>query len=94
MKRSMYYRRKAGLTSVSTFEQALHHTRQALLRLIESVPAAVCILDRRDFTYLEANPWYCDLIGIPRSLLIGQPESSLPAGLGGEQFEENPRPAR
>ncbi|GIV64320.1 MAG: HD domain-containing phosphohydrolase [Chloroflexota bacterium] len=82
MKRSMYYRRKAGLTSVSTFEQALHHTRQALLRLIESVPAAVCILDRRDFTYLEANPWYCDLIGIPRSLLIGQPESSLPAGLG------------
>lgn len=81
MKRTPYPRRKTSPT-VSYFEQALHHTRQALLRLIESVPAAVCILDRRDFTYLEANPWYCDLIGIPRSLLIHQSENSLPAGLG------------
>lgn len=81
MKRSPYSRRKTGPTA-SYFEQALHHARQALLRLMESVPAAVCILDRRDFTYLEANPWYCDLIGIPRSLLIHQSENSLPAGLG------------
>ena len=82
MKRNLYLRRKTGLHPPSYFEQALHQTRQALLRLIETVPAAVCILDRRDFTYLEANPWYCDLIGIPRSLLLHQPESSLPAGLG------------
>ncbi len=81
MKRTLYPRHKTGFAA-SYFEQALHHTRQALLRLIETVPAAVCILDRRDFTYLEANPWYCDLIGVPRSLLIHQPESSLPAGLG------------
>ncbi len=82
MKRSLYPRRKTGLAAPSYYEQALHHTRQALLRLIETVPAAVCILDRRDFTYLEANPWYCNLIGIPRSLLIHQTENSLPAGLG------------
>ncbi len=81
MKRTLYPRHKTGFAA-SYYEQALHHTRQALLRLIETVPAAVCILDRRDFTYLEANPWYCDLIGVPRSLLIHQPESSLPAGLG------------
>ncbi|MEW6180754.1 MAG: HD domain-containing phosphohydrolase [Chloroflexota bacterium] len=82
MRRPVYLPRKNAPSKLFLLEQALQQSRQALLRLIESLPAAVCILNRHDFTYLEANPAYCELIGIPRSLLLNRPENSLPAGIG------------
>ncbi len=82
MKRPIYPRRKTFTPAMIYFEQAMHHAQHALRQLVQTVPAAICVLDRSDFTYLEVNQTYCDLMGIPRSLLIDQRDGDLPSGLG------------
>ncbi|MEW6649609.1 MAG: HD domain-containing phosphohydrolase [Chloroflexota bacterium] len=82
MKRPIYPRRKTNAPAMNYFEQALHHAQYALRQLVHAVPSAICVLDGSDFTYLEVNQSFCDLIGIPRSLVIDQRDGNLPAGLG------------
>ncbi len=82
MNRPIYTPRKNWLPRRHPGSQAARYTHQTLQGLLHSVPVAICVLDRRQRTYLDANESFAALIGVPRAHILNQADASLPNGLG------------
>ena len=82
MNRIIYPRQKKLIIRDKHFEIALHRSHQALRQVVQTVPVAVCIIDRHKRIYLDANEIFCETVGVSRKQILLHRDEDLPAGLG------------
>jgi PAS domain S-box-containing protein len=82
MKRTVYPRKKQRALPTPSYEEAFRKSQQALRQFVQTVPVAVCILDRAERIYLEANKSFTDMVGLTRNQVLYQRDVKTPIGLG------------
>ncbi len=82
MNRAIYLRKKRPPAHHHPyFEEALQKSQQVLRQFVQTLPVAICILDRHDHTYLDVNDRFAELTGLSRAEIIDRRSQDLPAGL-------------
>jgi len=83
MNRPIYFRRKRSpIPHHPYFEGALLKSQQVLRQFVQTLPVAICIIDRRQHTYLDINDRYAELAGLRRADILNRHSQDLAVGLG------------
>jgi PAS domain S-box-containing protein len=82
MNRAIYIRRKRPPGHHHPyFEEALQKSQQVLRQFVQTLPVAICILDRHEQTYLDINDRFAEMAGLSRAEILTRRCQDLPAGL-------------
>jgi PAS domain S-box-containing protein len=88
MNRTIYPRRKALINRGHNVLQALNRSQTSLHQIVQTIPVAICILDRKEKTYLDINDRFSELIGMPRNQVLYKTDNALTCGLGENNLEK------
>ncbi len=88
MNRAIYPRRKALSNHGQHNEEALNRSQHSMHQIIQTIPVAICVIDRKEKIYLDVNERYSQLIGMPRNQILYKAEAQMPCGLGENNLEK------
>lgn len=83
MNRAIYSRKKRPHSHHHPyFEEAVLKSQQVLRQFVHTLPVAICVIDRREHTYLDVNESFAEMAGLNRADILNMQTSDICAGLG------------
>jgi PAS domain S-box-containing protein len=83
MNRAIYIRRKKTPAHHHPyFDEALRKSQQVLRQFVNTLPVAICIIDRHERTYLDVNDHFAEISGMKRCEVLEKRSQDFPFGFG------------
>ncbi len=89
MNKTPYPKRKSSQRFVEKpYQEAFQKSQQALRQFIQTVPVAICILDKQDGRYLDVNESFTEMIGAARLELLYHTHAELYYAIGQNNLQK------